>query len=446
MLTQPQARKLTDAVLSAGKKLAKDAALSVSVQTGRAANTRFARSEITSTGDVDDTVLTVEVGFGKRHAQASTNQTDAPALLSVLQRAIAMARLAPEDPELMPLLGPQKYLTPAPAFDRATAELPAAARAEAAHLAIAAADAAKVELAGFHDLRAGATALANSAGLFAYHAETGVSFTCTARTQDGSGSGWGQAYSNRWSTLDTAGAARVAIDKGVAAQKPRKLDPGRYTVVLEPAAVGDLLYFFISALDARRADEGRSFFARKGGGTRLGEQLFGPHITLRSDPASKLMPGAPFDGEGVPQRAVTWVDKGKATALRYSRFWAAKQGQQPTGAPSVTELAGGDATPETLLGGVKRGVLITRFWYNRWVDPQSILITGLTRDGVFLIEDGKVVAPVNNFRYNESPVLMLKNADALGKDAVRLATADGRLRVPALRTHEFNLASISDAV
>ncbi|MCC6993265.1 MAG: TldD/PmbA family protein [Deltaproteobacteria bacterium] len=446
MLTEPQARKLTAAVLAAGKKLAKDAALSVSMDSGRAANTRFARSEITSTGDVDDTTLTVGVGFGKRHAQASTNQTDAPALLSVLQRAIAMARLAPEDPELMPLLGPQKYASTPPGFDRATAELPASARAEAAHAAIAAADAAKVDLAGFHDLRGAATALANSAGLFAYHAATGVSFTCTARTPDGTGSGWGQGYANRWSDLDTVAAAKVAIDKSVAARRPRKLDPGRYTVVLEPAAVGDLLYFLVSALDARRADEGRSFFSRQGGGTRVGEQLWGPHITLRSDPASKLMPSAPFDGEGLPQRPITWIDKGKIAALRYSRFWAEKQGQRPTAAPSVTELAGGDATPEALLAGVKRGVLITRFWYNRWVDPQSILITGLTRDGVFLIEDGKVVAPVNNFRYNESPVKMLKNADALGKDAVRLATADGRMRVPALRTHEFNLASTSDAV
>jgi len=446
MLTQAQMKKLLDGVVAAGKKLAKGADFAASAYSARASNTRFARSEITSTGDVDDTVVTVTVSYGRRSASTSTNQTEPAALAGAIQRAQAMARLAPEDPEQMPLLGPQKFLPAPAAFDPATAALPAAARADAAAAAIAAADAAKVDIAGFHELRGGGLGLANSAGLFAFHAATSVAFTATARTPDGTGSGWAQGYTPKWAELDSAAVAKVAVDKSVRAQKPRKLDPGKYTVVLEPAAMDELLEFMLSALDARRADEGRSFFSKKGGGTRIGEAIFGDKITVRSDHTSKATPGQPFTGEGLPLAPIAWVDKGKLAALRYSRFWAQKQGQKPTGSPSVTELLGGDSTPAKLLEGVKRGVLITRFWYSRWLDPQTILATGLTRDGVFLIENGQVVAPVNNFRYNESPVKMLKNADALAQVTTPLAWWEGSLRVPALRTHDFNLASVSDAV
>ncbi|HLL53994.1 MAG TPA: metallopeptidase TldD-related protein, partial [Myxococcaceae bacterium] len=237
----------------------------------------------------------------------------------------------------------------------------------------------------------------------------------------------------------------VAADKAVLSSHPRRLEPGRYTVVLEPAAVGELLAFLTNSLGARPADEGRSFFARKGG-TRLGEKLFADGITLRSDPTSPALPSAPFDREGHRLEPITWVENGKLSALAYSRFWAAKQGKVPTGHHTSYLLEGGDATREGLLTGVKRGVLITRFWYTRWVDPQSMLITGLTRDGVFLIEDGKLAGPVNNFRFNESPVTMLANADALTKETVRVPGGQSPLRVPALRTHGFNLASVSDAI
>src|SRR5207248_7464742 len=210
-------------------------------------------------------------------------------------------------------------------------------------------------------------------------------------------------------------------------------------VVLEPAAVGGLLWFLIESLDARRADEARSFFARAGGGNRLGERLFGEHISLRSDPASTETPGVPFDEEGLPIRPITWIDRGKLTGLAYTRYWAAKQDKAPTGKPEVYQLAGGagGAGASDLVQGVKRGVLITRFWYMRWLDPQTAMVTGLTRDGAFLIEDGAVSAPVNNFRFNDSPVNMLKNADLLTRETVRHYD----IRVPAVRTHDFNFAS-----
>jgi predicted Zn-dependent protease len=215
------------------------------------------------------------------------------------------------------------------------------------------------------------------------------------------------------------------------------------TVVLEPMAVTELLQFLSGSLNARRADEGRSFFSKAGGGTQVGEKIFGDAITLRSDPTDPTMPGPTFDGEGVPLAPTSWIDKGTLTGLVYNRYWAKKQGKQATGFPNRWALAGGTATRDELVKGVTRGVLITRFWYLRMVDPQAILVTGLTRDGTFLIEKGEIVAPVNNFRFNESPAALLANVEAMSRETARTSIG---WRVPAIRAASFNLASISEAV
>jgi predicted Zn-dependent protease len=439
------AKKLADQVLGLAKKAAPGAQVAVNIGSGRDANTRFARNEITSTGDVEETTVSVSVALGLRRGSSSTNQVDAESLRQVIDRAARLAKLAPEDPETMPVLGPQTYAAVKGAYDQATATLGAGARAEAAAAAIAAGQAGseKLEVAGFYEHAARSGTLATSAGLFAHHAATSASFSTTARTADGTGSGWASADAVRASEVDAPGRARVAADKAVRSRAPKKLDPGRYTVVLEPAAVAELAGFLTGAMDARRAEEGRSFFAKGGGGTRVGEKLFPETITVRSDPGDARLPTAPFSGEGLPQVPRVWIDRGAVATLMRSRFWAQKTGQKPVPGPGAWIMEGGGAaSTEELVSGVKRGVLITRFWYTRWVDPRTILITGLTRDGVFLIEGGKVVAPVNNFRFNESPVQMLAKCDAMTKETVRV----GRWRVPALRTHEFNLASVSEAV
>jgi predicted Zn-dependent protease len=436
---------IAEEVLLAAAELGPGAEAQVQVQSGRSANTRFARSEVTSAGDVEETSVEVALSFGARHASTSTNQVDPASLREAVGRAARLARISPEDPEWVPVLGPQVYAETPSAWDAATEALPAESRARAAAEAIRAGDGRKLVVAGFYEHWAQATALATSAGLRARHAATGAELTITARTPDGTGSGWAGARSHRAAELDPPGLARVAADKALRSARPRRLEPGRYTVVLEPAAVGDLLEFYLRAADARAADEGRSFFSRPGGGTRLGEKLFGDAIALFSDPADPELPVAPFDPEGLPRQPIRWIDRGVVAALRTSRFWARKQGRAPTAAPGAYHLLGGQAASvDELVAGVERGVLITRFWYTRWLDPQAILITGLTRDGVFLIEKGELVAPVNNFRFNESPVAMLRNADGLTRGTVPVP--GGGMRVPALRTHEFLLASISEAV
>lgn len=419
----------------------------VRIESSRSANTRFALNGVTSNGEVEDTEVRIAVAFGRRHAAATTNQTTPAALEGAYQRAARLARVSPEDPEHLPWLGPQRYRTVPASFDDATERFSVDIRAGAVGRMIAPAEPAGVTVAGFFEHGSSSVVMMTSAGLRAQHASTRASATVSARTSDGSGSGWAGGVSHRAGDIDAASLAGRAIDKAVRSRSPARLEPGKYTVVLEPNAAGELVSFLGFALDARAADEGRSFFSRPGGGTRLDENLFGEHTTLTSDAPDPTAPPSPFDGEGLPLEPATWIDKGKLVRLRYTRFWAQKQGKLPTGFPSKLELAGGTAASvEELIKGVKRGLLVTRLWYTRWLDPQSLTITGLTRDGTFLIENGEITRPVNNFRFNESPANMLKNADASTKQTWRVPYGGGRVKAPAIRAAEFNMASISEAV
>jgi predicted Zn-dependent protease len=445
VMTQAQAQRIVDRALAAAKKLpgpgGAAAQTIVSLDHAYAGNTRYAVGEITSSADVQRITLSVTVQYGLRSASATTNQVEDRAVDDVVARAARMARLSPENPEAMPPLGPQTYAAARGASDAATAALSPTARAAATGGAIKAGDAAKVVIAGFYDHASRMRAIGTSGGANAYHAWTSARMSTTARTADATGSGWAEADSHRAADVDAAALAKVAVDKAVKSAKPTKLDPGRYTVVLEPAAVANLLSFLTGSFGARRADEGRSFFGRPGGGNRLGEELFPEIVTLRTDPTDAQLTSLPFDREGLPMNATTWLDKGVVKALAYNRYWAKKKGVPANGGSDGWILEGGKASREDLLKGITKGVLITRFWYLRMLDPQTILATGLTRDGTFLIENGAVTRPINNFRFNESPVHMLAKCDAM---TVPVGAAG--IRVPALRTHEFNLASISEAV
>ena len=434
------ARRALDAV----KKIAPAAEVRASAWSGSTSNIRFALGSVQSCGDVSQERINLFVQLGKRHADISGNQTDETSLTELARRAVAMAKLAPEDPESMPLLGPQTYAVAVDGYDPSLADVSDEARASTARVAMAATRRAGLREAGYFETNAGSVALVDSAGLRAFTRSTYGELTLTARTPDASGSGWAIAASHRAQDLDADRVVRAACDKATRSAHARPLPPGNYTVVLEPAAVGDLLGFLGAPLDARSVDEGRSAFTKKGGGSKLGERIASDLITLRSDPADPELPVAPFDeGDGLVRKPIDWIDKGKLAALYYSRYWAQKTGKEATGLGGWHLLGGKAGSIEELVAGVKRGLLVTRFWYTRVLDPQLALATGLTRDGVFLVENGKVTTPVNNFRWNESPLTMLKNCDALTSQTWRV---DSSTRVPALRTHDFNMASLSDAV
>ncbi len=443
-LSRAQAQALADRVL----KMSTADQTRVMIVSGWSGNTRFADANITTSGGVDDTTVTVTATIGRRRASATTNVLDDDSLRRAVDLAARLAKLAPEDPELMPELGPQTYAS-IPAYVEQTAGLDPEARATAVQRAVSSAGAAgkaagEIFTAGYLEANVRALTIATSAGLFAYHRTTDADFSMTARTPDGTGSGWSRAGARDAGRIDPASLGRIAAQKAVASRNPQAIEPGLYTAVLEPQAVADLVPLLAGALNARTADEGRSPFSRPGGGTRIGEKIVDERVTLYSDPADPALLGVPFDNEGLPIGRMVWIEKGVLRNLVYNRFWAQKQGKQPTGNPGGGGLAmvGGTRSTEELIAGCARGLLVTHCFYIRSLDPRTVLFTGLTRDGTFLIENGRVTRALKNFRWNESPLLMLNRLEDIGRSE---PTAAGLL-MPSLRIDKFDFSSLSDAV
>jgi predicted Zn-dependent protease len=409
-------------------------------------NTRFAVNHISTSGDDVNTTVTIQSTVGTRSASLTTNALDEAALAAAVRHAEAIAAISSEDPEYMPALGPQTYapvaatpaVMPTPA-DRASAVAAVVDRAQGATCVAS----------GYLEARYTATAFATSRGLFGYERRGAVSMTTTVRTPDGTGSGWAGASANDWSDIDAAALGAHATEKANRSRLPVAVEPGKHTVVLEPTAVGNLVQLIGSALSARAADEGRSFFAKPGGGNKIGLQVVDRRVTLLSDPADAG--GRQIANDGLPAQRVVWIDNGVVTQLSYDRYWAQRTGHAPTAAPEGTlRMSGGTASLHDMIAATERGILVTRFWYIRAVDPRTILYTGLTRDGTFLIEHGTVTRAVKNFRYNESPIFLLNNVEMLGVPTRVNAGEDGgpgaTIIVPALKCRDFTFTSISDAV
>jgi predicted Zn-dependent protease len=446
-MTREEAKALADRALAFSK--ADETRVNITSQWN--GNTRFADASITTSGGITDVSVTVTATIGRRRASASTNVLEDASLRRTAELAAQLARLLPDDPELMPELGQQTFAAVNAYLDD-TANLTPTARAGAVKRTIDAAGGGKIFVAGFLDAYVVDVAVATSRGLFAYHRTTEAQLSATARTPDGTGSGWASAGSHDWGAIDPAAVGRIAARKAQSSRNPQAIEPGLYTAVLEPQAVNDLVPLLSYALLARNADEGRSAFSKPAGGNRIGDKVVDERVSLYSDPGDPGLLAMPFDVEGLPLRRTMWIEKGVLSNLSYTRFWAQKQGKQPTGTeiyngePNVSggglALAGGTKTTDELVAGCERGVLVTHFFYIRSLDPRTVLYTGLTRDGAFLIEKGKITRPLKNFRWNESPLLMLNRLEDIGRPE---AVAAGR-RMPALRIKDFNFASMSEAV
>jgi predicted Zn-dependent protease len=387
------------------------------------------------------------------------DEFDDDALREAVKRTERLAMIAPPNPERVPPLEKQKY----PELENY-----AASTAGARNLAMiphirAIIDGAKANnlaAAGFFERSAETAAIANKQGNFGYGRITDASLSATLRNAAGSSSGWASHPAVLIESIDGAAVAGTAIDKCLRWKEPKRLDPGKYTVVLEPTATGDLVQMMGFGMQARGAEEGRSFLSKPGGGTLAGEKLFPEFVTLRSDPFNPLYSSLPWGGGGgfgfggggggagggLPAERMAWIENGVVKNLFYDRYWAAKAGKQPTPFPNRLVLEGGGKSLSELIAAVDRGLLVTRFWYIRMVNPQTMQMTGLTRDGVFLIEQGKVTSPVMNFRFNQSPVEMLKNTVAMGTP-VRVRGGEGQgMIAPAIVVKDFSFTSISDAV
>ena len=444
-LSEAEARELCDVVLGfAGADHTR-----VNINSGWRGFTRTATNRITTAGGTTNTTVQITSVFGMRVARVSTNALDPVSLEQAVRDSEALARLSPENPEYLPELGPQDYVD-VDGYYSSTGDLTPEARAQSMARGLEAAQGSGTIAAGFMDVRAGAAAVATSNGLFAHHASTGVASTLTVRTPDGQSSGWAGDEAADWTSIDSDRIARDAVRKCLDWRDKATLEPGEYDVVLEPTAVGMLMRNMRGAFNARTADEGRAYFSRAGGGTRLGEPVFHPSITIRSNPGAPDAETSPFAGDGFSLQPEVWVENGVLRSLSYTRAWAARQGVEPRATPSNLLMEGGEAGVEDMIASIERGVLITRFWYIRGLNPRTLSYTGLTRDGTFLIENGEITRPITNFRFNQSMVSLLGNVEMLGRPT-RVAASENSsvsipIVVPAMKVRGFNLASVSDAI
>ncbi len=440
--SEEQARAILDKVIKASKA----DQCSATLAGGSSGNVRYALNSVSTSGHVDDVNLAVEVAFGKRVGTATINAFDDASIVAVVRRAEELAKLAPENPEFVPAIPKQAYRA-SDTFNTRTAAITPEYRAQVAADCIEPCRKDKLVAAGFFSDSREFTALANSNGNFGYQKSSAMDFTCTVRTEDGRGSGWVARNLADVAKFDARDEIKTAIQKAKGSAEAKALEPGKYTVIMEPAATAGLISFMMFGFDARQADEGRSFLSKKGGGNKLGEKLFDERVNIHADPWHPDAAVLPWDQEGLARDKVAIIDKGKVAYLNYSRYWAQKQGKQASGRPGNLIMAGGDKSTADMVKGTRKGILVTRTWYIRMVDPQTVLLTGLTRDGTFYIENGKIKYPIKNFRFNESPAIMLNNVEEIGKP-VRVGDDESPfvMLIPPMKIRDFTFTSLSDAV
>ena len=442
ILSKEEAKKILEKVVG----LSKADGCSASLGGQDRGNIRYARNSVNTSGEDSNTSLSVNCYYGKKSGSASINEFDDASLEKVVRRAEEVAQLAPENPEFMEPLGPQTYGPDSKTYIESTANIKPEYRAQVAADSINPAAAKDVTAAGYLEDSKGFFAIANSKGLFAYNKSTSVDLTVTMRTNDGTGSGWAAATHNDVNKINSAAISKRAIDKAVMSREAKAIEPGKYTVILEASASADLVRLMLN-MNARTADEGRSFLAKKGGGTKLGEKLVDERVNIYTDPWSEDVPASVWAGDGQARKKFDLIKNGVVANLTYDRYWASQKNVAPLPFGGNTIMVGGTASVEDMIKDTKKGILVTRFWYIRPVDPQTLLYTGLTRDGTFYIENGKIKHPIKNFRFNESPIIMLNNLETLGKQE-RAVTSEGspNAYIPSMKIRDFTFTSLSDAV
>ncbi|WP_031530027.1 TldD/PmbA family protein [Dyadobacter crusticola] len=442
ILTEAEAKALLQKVL----KYSKADECEINIMGEERGNLRYARNEVSTSGALTNQNLEVQSAFGKKVGVATVDEFSDEAIEKCVKRSEELAQLAPENPEYVGVLEPQTY-GKSNGFFESTAAINPEFRADAVAKSLELTRAENLTAAGFLENQKGYRAMMNSKGLFAYYPSTNINFSLTVRTPDGTGSGYvARGYSDA-KKLDTAAATRIAILKSKGSVGAKALEPGKYTVILEPTAAVVLLENIFFAMDARSADEGRSFLSKPGGKTKLGEKIVDERVNIYTDPANAELPSSPWSGDGQPINKMSLIEKGVVKNMFYSRYWAQKNNVKPVPFPTNVIMEGGTATLEEMIKSTKQGILVTKLWYIREVDPQTLLQTGLTRDGTFYIENGVIKHPIKNFRFNESPVIMLNNLETLGKaERVVSTESDRNYLIPPMKIREFTFSSLSDAV
>lgn len=408
--------------------------------------TRFANNGIHQNVFEHLVTVSVRTAAGGRTARATTNRLDEDSLRATIEASLSLAHSQPRDPKLLPMPGKQRYRN-VNRFIKATAAMTPEDRARVVRLACDLAAKKGQVAAGIFSSGMNQTAVGNSRGLFATYNETHSQFSITMQEQPAAS--WAKADSADVRDIRPQKLAERASEKAHLAVKTKELEPGHYTVILEPAAVLDLVGFLFYDFAATAVQDKRSCL-----NDRLGKQLFGKNISIVDDVFHPLQKGAPFDGEGIPRQRVQLVDHGIPKNLVYSRASAKAARRKPTGhgfalpneygeAPMNLVFSGGDSSVEKMVASTDRGLLVTRLWYIREVDPYEKVMTGMTRDGLFLVENGRVTGAVKNFRFNQSLIEMLKNVELMSPALRTTGEESFEMVVPAMKVRDFHFSEVT---
>jgi predicted Zn-dependent protease len=435
-----ESKRTIDALLRLGKAAGADET-EVQVDETIDALTRFANNAIHQNVAEHGATVSVRTVVDGRTARATTNRLDEDSLRGAIESSLQLAHSEPKNPKLLPMPGKQRYRT-VNRFTPATAALTPEARALAVKQACDLAIRSGQVAAGIFSSGQSQHLIGNSRGLFAAYRQTEAEFSITM--QDESAASWAKANSGSVRQIDPKWLAERAGSKAKMAKDPKELPPGKYTVILEPAAVLDLAGFLFYDFAATALEDQRSCLNK-----RMGKPLFGKNISIVDDVFHPQQMGAPFDGEGMPRQRVSLVENGVPKNLVYSRASARKAGKKPTGhgfglpneygeAPMNLVFGGGDSSLEQMVAGTDRGLLVTRVWYIREVDPYEKVMTGMTRDGLFLVENGKVTSAVRNFRFNQSLIELLQSVQEMGPSLRTTAEEAFEMVVPAMKVSGFH--------
>ena len=440
LLSQEEALSLIESTI----KQSQAEGVFVSLKANESTLSRFSENQISQNISRNRFNLTITSYFGKRSASASTTELDSEAIAQTLKRSEDLARFAPEDPEWVELLPAQTYEQRTPAFDLNTAKVSPFRKGEMIQKVCSLSRQAKVNGSGTLSTNVSLNAIGNSNGLRGCDRTTEADFSFTAR-QD-SGSSWSNCTAWGIEQLPIEEITAKVIKNAIASRNPREIKPGDYKVIFEPSAVNNLVPWIIWNLDARAADEGRSFMSRtddigKAVGNRVGEQLFSPLVQIQRNPAHPLLQSGRFFGNGLSNHYLEVIRSGVPQTLSYSRYWAQQQGKEPTGAIYPIVMQGSEQTVADLIAQTEKGILVSRAWYVRYINPRTLEVTGMTRDGTFWIEDGQIAYPIKNLRFNQSLPKMLANVEK-----VTQVQRCGSNVIPGCQVKDFHFSSITDSV
>jgi len=440
MIEEKEARKLSDAIFMR----CKDNPAEVTLQVNEESLTRFANNVIHQNVAENNAEITLRIFYGKQFGTASTNRLNQAGMDELVERARINAKTSPEDPHYPGLPASSKY-THVAAWDQATADFSPEKRARAVGAVCRLSVEKGLNASGAFTTGSAALTVANTQGVFAYHAMTSADFQTVVMSEDSSGRSQGSSW--KADDLDIEALGNEAIEKTLRGHNPRKIDPGDYTVVFEHYATDDLvssLNFY--GIGAQAVEEGRSWMV-----DRIGKRVMSPSVNIWDDGLDTNGMPLPFDFEGVPKQRVDIVRQGVVIGPVYDRYTGAKLNKPSTGhapplgfrdfGPLAVNLfmAPGEQSVQEMIASTKKGLYINRFWYTRLVHPRDCVITGMTRDGVFMIEDGEVSYPVKNLRYTMPYVQALADVEAVGKTSHLLLGefAGTGTCVPALKIGSF---------